>query len=853
MKRFSIFIFSILCISSFAAIEVSGVQSGTWSADNNPYQIIGEVTVPVGEVLTIQPGVIVQAMGNYRIRGEGTIQAVGTETDSIYFLNGQTPPTNYWKGIRLENETQQSNLMHIVMEYAEYPIFASNSPMEVSYSRFSYGERGLQLYSPGEANPATMNVHHNIIEHVTRSGITITNNSNAWVHHNELRYNGTGRQYYAAIQLSNQSSEGINNPLIEHNHIHDNLKQGISAWDVANAYAINPIIRYNHIEGNLTGIYLLQASGVVHDNLIINNFISGDANSGAGMMISGVTSTPYVAGNTLTGNFTGFYITNNALPVLGDFSDDHEFAYGGNIIQNNIDESNTLHSIACADYPNSNNVIMAENNDWGVYTAAEIAIGITDHNDNPALPTVDFEPWFEPIESITITGSYSWNSEDYDEILPEDLELYLVDSETRETLEVHELTANPFSFETEISANVFVLLRADDYDAGIWATVGTLTEPTAFDLAAGDDVDLGNIYIEAWQHYFMQRTGDSELIEGREVWPIYKSLLFLAYDEIDYVYEEGDYLYIYKHEYLDDEGWHEILFDWGQQYDRIGVIEHGEQWNQTSVVEGQIVHKELCSFVDQDGRIMIRSAFPDGGVITGQRFIDSESDIIYLYDESGYSDLYLDMVQTANDGLYLYHRPNLTHPSEMSMRIAEEFPEQTYAIHFWWQAPADDGVDYNAYRIYEQHSPDNIVLLGTVSFDDGPEYYADFVTGSGPVQFWVVATDGEIESEPSNTVEFDFPISNEDLVLQPSLNIYPNPVCFRGGHSLQVVTKGFDQAELSIYNIRGQKVISQKLGKENYSWNGRDRNGEIVGSGIYLMRVKGAGKRSFSRKIMVIK
>ncbi len=853
MKRFSIIIFSILCITSMAAIEVSGVQSGTWSPDNNPYQIMGEVTVPVGEVLTIQPGVIVQAMGDYRIRGEGTIQAVGTETDSIYFQNGQTPLTDLWKGIRLENETLQSNFMHIVVEYAKYGIFASNSPMEVSNSRFSYNEYGPHLYGIGSSNPASMNVHHNIIEHSIKTGVTIAQNSNAWVHHNELRYNGTGRQYYAAIQMSNQSGSGENDPLIEHNHIHDNHKQGISAWDVAGVGAINPTIRYNHIEGNLTGIYLLQASGVVHDNLIINNFIPGDANSGAGMMISGITSMPYVAGNTLTGNFTGFYITNNAMPILGDLAINHPFAGGGNIIQDNIDESGVLHSVACADYPNSGNVIMAENNDWGVYTADEIAIGIMDHNDSPSLPTVDFDPWFEPTPIITITGSYSFDTEDYDEILPEDLELYLVDTETREIVDVHYLTANPFSFETEISANVLVLLRADDYDAGIWATVGTLLEPTAFDLTAGEDVDLGDIYIDAWQHYMVERTGDSELIEGREVWPVYRSLLFLASDEIDYLYEEGDYLYIHKHEYRDDEGWHEVNFDWGVQYDRIGDIEHGDQWVQTIVIEGDIIQNDCSSYIDEDGRMMIRSAFPDGGIITGQRFIDSESDIIYLYDESGFSDLYLELVQTADGERYMYHKPNLTRPSEMSMRITESHPERAYSMHFWWQTPAYDDVDYNAYKLYVQHNEYDPELIATISFVDGPEYFADFQTGSGKACYWVVATDGQIESEPSNIVEFEFPISNEDLVQQPSLNVYPNPVSFRGGNSLQIEAKGFEKAELSIYNIRGQKLLSQKLEDEKYSWNGRDRNGELVGSGIYMMRVEGAGKRSFSRKIIITK
>ncbi|MCD8480351.1 MAG: hypothetical protein LRZ88_09100 [Candidatus Cloacimonetes bacterium] len=61
----------------------------------------------------------------------------------------------------------------------------------------------------------------------------------------------------------------------------------------------------------------------MHNNTIINNFIPGDTNSGAGMMIGGATSLPYIAENVLTGNFTAFYITTNAMPVLGDLASDH--------------------------------------------------------------------------------------------------------------------------------------------------------------------------------------------------------------------------------------------------------------------------------------------------------------------------------------------------------------------------------------------------------------------------------------------------------------------------------------------------------------------------------------------------
>lgn len=852
MKRIVIYLFTLCLLSSLSGIDISGVQSGTWIPANNPHLLIADVNVPAGAELTILPGVIVQAMGNYRINAQGTIQAIGSPADSIYFLNAQAPPSTMWKGLRLENAIQPSNFAYCVVEYAEYGINAVDSPIEVSYSRFSRNQRGLHLFGIGNLNPAVMNVHHNLVEYSVNNGIFIPQNSNAWVHHNELRFNGTSAQYYGAIQLSNQSPGGQNSPIIEHNYVHHNFKQGITAWDIVGASAINVIIRFNHIEANLTGIYLLNASGIVHNNTIINNFIAGDTNSGAGIMIGGATSHPYIAENIITGNFTALYITQNALPVLGNLAENHPWAYGQNVIRDNIDESNTLYSVVCASYSASTNVIKAENNDWGVYTPAEISIGIVDQNDNASLPTVDFEPWFEPPTGVTINGSYTWDTEDYSDLAPQELQLLLVDTVTREIVETHVLSSNPFSFSSDVSGAFFALLTAVDSSRELWAGAGGLENSIIFDPAIGA-IDLGNIYIDAWQHFELEVRGETEIIEGREVWPLYHSFLLFAVQSIDYFYDEGDFRYIYKHEYRGEEGWHEINFAWGTQYARIANISHTDQWNQTCVEEGQIVQNMIMCLIDDNNRKLIITSSIDGVFLKSQRFTDTESELIYLYDELGFAERYLNVLQTAEHRWMKYHQPNLNHPHELSSRIAASSPEQVFAMHFWWQAPAYSGVDYNAYRIYKQQSGAEPELFATVTFAYGPVHYNESVTGSGRVDFWVVATDGENESEASNIVQFDFPIANEDLVLKPSLNVYPNPLKISSDNALTIQSKGFIKPHLQIYNIRGQQVFSGSIEGERYQWPGLDLKGKAVASGIYLLRIESNNQAPLSRKIMVVK
>jgi hypothetical protein len=854
MKCYVSLIIAFFFITGLFAIEVSGSQSGTWTAANNPHLLVGDVSIPAGAVLTIEPGVIVQAMGSYRINAAGTIQAVGTQTDSIRFENGQFPLTTLWKGIRLENNTEQSNFMHIVVEYAEYGINAVDSPMEVSYSRFSYNQRGLHLYGIGNSNPAVMNVHHNLIEHTQQNGILIPQNSNAWVHHNEVRYNGTVTQYYGAIQLSNQSTGGQNNPIIEHNYIHSNFKQGITAWDVVGAGAINATIRHNHIEGNLTGIYLLNSSGTVHDNLIINNFIPGDTNSGAGMMIGGATSMPYIAGNTLTGNFTGFYITSNAMPVLGDLSIDHAFAYGQNIIRDNIDGSGTLHSVVCASYPNSGNVIKAENNDWGVYSAAEIAIGIMDQNDNAALPTVDFEPWYQPQSGITISGSYSWDTEDYDDLPPQDLKLLVVDRDSREIMESHVLTGNPFSIESFVDNYFFAVITAVDPSREIWGAMGGLDGYTSIDHSQGNIV-LDDIYLDAWQHYDAVAKGPIETIEGREVWGEFHRFLMFPFHKVDYFYDEGDYRYIYKHEYRDEEGWHSIDFPWGTTYYKILNLQYNDAWHQNCVEDGELVQYFFLYYHDDEGRDILNGIPPHLSEYqkSKMRIRDEESDHIYLINEDNYTVKHYEVV-VENPVLWKqYHKPLPIYPTELSLKSSFDEETSTYNLQLIWVPPTDSGVEFTEYRVFMLRPGYGPTCLAIFSYGITRTYLVESIMAAGQVQFWVEACDDYSISMPSNIVTFDFSVSNADLVQQPELKIYPNPVSFRAGNALHAEVKGIKQAELKIYNLRGQQVLSTKLHEEKFSWNGKDAKGKAVGSGIYFMRVESGGKQLLSRKLVITK
>ena len=65
-------------------------------------------------------------------------------------------------------------------------------------------------------------------------------------------------------------------------------------------------------------------------------------------------------------------------------------------------------------------------------------------------------------------------------------------------------------------------------------------------------------------------------------------------------------------------------------------------------------------------------------------------------------------------------------------------------------------------------------------------------------------------------------------------------------------------AEISIYNIKGQKIkqlISDQLsaGEHSVVWDGRDEKNQPVGSGIYFYRLLIDGKSKASRKMILMK
>jgi hypothetical protein len=809
----------------------------------------------------VQPGVIVQAMGNYQITAQGNIMAIGTVQDSIKFVSGQADPNALWKGIRLENTTSESVFSYCRIELGDYGINSINSPATIAFSHFKRNKRGIQAYGIGSAEPAQVLIDHNLIELTVQNGILVAQNSNTTITNNEITKNGTSASYYGAIQLSNQSTGGSNNPEIAYNHIHHNYKQGLIAWDIVSANAINPEVHHNLIENNLTGIYFRHSSGYLHHNTVRNNFILGDMNSGAGIMVSGNTAQPYFEDNIVTGNYTGFYLTENANPILGNMAIDHAWAQGGNTISNNIDANNVMHSIFCYSYTISTIIVKAENNIWDYTSATEIASTIEDNFDNPSLPTIDFSPWQTPVIPIYLAGTVTMTNPPVPTAT-----LELVSAVTGNILDTWTVDINqPFSVPVYHDSLVYIVAHTIDMiEYFYYGAFGGTANPTATQIIADVQFSIGDVPLSFGQpDWYYSRFETPRMINGHFSYPYAIGWFVYAPFKRFCLFRDGDYLWVSRFETgLPDEGYSFDLVN-PVVYQKITNLSSTDTWQQ------------LISINTTAHEANTAPAHSIAGITTFVNGLASTYDMIKIGNLTNIQiyDYYED--NWINYGVYPYTPFGVYHMEvpfaitvepdgtlfpmvqNNSWKLLSLPPQQlpTYfgykavdSLSFYWVPPARNYAD-GLYRIYdngvlvaETIPPNNSVTIPTPT--DGIEHTYTLSVFYDNVDHF---------SEGIITVTF---VGNNSEVQMPNpVTVYPNPfnptvspLTIKHDSSKSVSTK------LEVFNLKGQLVwsASSAKGSAESMWNGKDKYGKSCAPGLYQIRLTDDNGHKISRKIMLI-
>ena len=282
-KRVAIgFLYFILVQAASASTSIpAGNVSGTWDLSSSPYLINGDITVPSGEILTIEPGVVVEFQNWYRLIVNGTIQANGTSSQQIVFT--ATPPgpgEPGWPGIDFIDAPENSVLQYCIIENGQSIAADPN-------------DRGGAIYmlnsSPQIKNCTMRNIR------VRRYGAAIyCDNSSPLIEGCTITNNLVG--YYTsgaggAIYCTNNSQPQILGNIISHNAV--STSGGFSA---ANSLA--------------GGIYLNHSDATISGNVISYNSVHAEGNvpsHARGGAIYTYYSNPVLTGNTVYGNETSVY------------------------------------------------------------------------------------------------------------------------------------------------------------------------------------------------------------------------------------------------------------------------------------------------------------------------------------------------------------------------------------------------------------------------------------------------------------------------------------------------------------------------------------------------------------------
>lgn len=290
----SIVLTALLAVPA-AATDVSGDQHGAWTLAGSPYNLVGDVRVPAGQKLIIQPGVQVIGQGQFKLTVEGALDAVGTEASPILFTAAN--PSTGWRGLRLLGADNQSQLIHCIVEYAKgtgaypevrgggiYIVDCSPTVMhcELRFNLSSNANRNGIGGGVGTETSSALIAYNYIHDNVADSGggVCVTEYGTPRVVGNLIidnqAYSGGGGMYFGA-----RSS-----PLVERNVILGNVSGGwggggINSW---------------------TSFIFYQTYATVRDNVIVQNRATsgGDAQGGGGVYCR--YDRALLTGNTIADN-----------------------------------------------------------------------------------------------------------------------------------------------------------------------------------------------------------------------------------------------------------------------------------------------------------------------------------------------------------------------------------------------------------------------------------------------------------------------------------------------------------------------------------------------------------------------
>jgi PKD repeat protein len=349
-----------------------GNVSGTWTATGSPYRILGNITIPSGSTLTIEPGVNVEFQGDYQLTVKGYLQAIGTEADSIHFTTASTS----WQGIGFQFAPDTSHLVYCsISDGGGISCGWGSSPVLSHCTITSASGTGITVNISGSPE-----ISHCTIEYC-QQGISCNSSDNGTISDCMIRHctNGGG------IGLSTDAEIRFIDCTISDNS--NNAGGGGIHSDLANLSLINCIISDNKaVGGPGGGVYCDQDEAddyatftncTINGNQCIDNTTGGLC--GGAIAIRGHGGNTTLAYCSIYGNY-GYDYAGGIAITGGDLAVDHCTIDGNDC---------TSHAKGCGISVQSNNTAITTNSiisnnhkGSGIYNSGSMTVGHTDFYNN---------------------------------------------------------------------------------------------------------------------------------------------------------------------------------------------------------------------------------------------------------------------------------------------------------------------------------------------------------------------------------------------------------------------------------------------------------------------------------------
>ncbi len=220
-----------------------------------------------------------------------------------------------------------------------------------------------------------------------------------------------------------------------------------------------------------------------------------------------------------------------------------------------------------------------------------------------------------------------------------------------------------------------------------------------------------------------------------------------------------------------------------------------------------------------------------------------------------------DSLYNANyDLLKPLHKP---FEDVITFSIPMEIGEVTQKLHQSVTSPQDETQDYLYSWDAELQLADLQPLFIDASTFELPENSRIFL--EMPEGYLEISQNGVVEYTPADTlIEITIIITNQDYsdaddaVIQNTFRLqnYPNPFNPETNINYSIPEEG--KVELSIYNIKGQKVKTlvnetQASGEHTIVWNGTNKNNKRVASGVYFYKLEVNDSKLLINKMLLLK